>query len=503
MSRRPQGGNKKFNNNRQNRRPNNDNFRNGKSFDRKPRIEMNSAGLKDGTPESIDESQAGIRLFRNTLSGFTGCLKQRYSDFIVHEIDMEGEIVRLTKLPKNPKKKATSAFSTMFQLAFSGIGPFLYPTTDLHVLKTKVELDIMKEKLCSLVRDKKSEEKERLRLSRVDGLTALLSPHVSETELLEFLAFYKNMNKDGFILYQSDKKIRTIIHEGLRSVASGILVSDSVDNGGIRFRPSTNPNQSRKRKHVDEKDVKGKYVEFVLYKANCEMGVATKVITQKLRKTSKNFEYAGTKDKRAITTQRCQLYQATEMQLRGLNRGDTAEANATSRIVVGNVRYRDEPIKLGSLNGNQFSVVIRQVQTNGNIDMSTNDIIELAVSHLKSDGFINYFGLQRFGTSSVPTHHVGRELLQENWSAAVDLILNPRKGDPSLVASARTHFQETRNVEKALHEFPSFLIAECAVLNGLQEFGNKDFRGALNRIPRKLRMVRLQKVTKKYCVYFL
>ena len=175
-----------------------------------------------------------------------------------------------------------------------------------------------------------------------------------------------------------------------------------------------------------------------------------------------------------------------------------------SATTFGNVRYRDEPIKLGSLNGNQFSVVIRQVQTNGNIDMSTNDIIELAVSHLKSDGFINYFGLQRFGTSSVPTHHVGRELLQENWSAAVDLILNPRKGDPSLVASARTHFQETRNVEKALHEFPSFLIAECAVLNGLQEFGNKDFRGALNRIPRKLRMVRLQKVTKKiFCLFFI
>lgn len=27
---------------------------------------------------------------------------------------------------------------------------------------------------------------------------------------------------------------------------------------------------------------------------------------------------------------------------------------------------------------------------------------------LKQKGFLNYFGMQRFGTSIIPTHHIGR-----------------------------------------------------------------------------------------------
>ena len=34
--------------------------------------------------------------------------------------------------------------------------------------------------------------------------------------------------------------------------------------------------------------------------------------------------------------------------------------------------------------------------------------IDRSLESLRDYGFINYFGLQRFGTTSVPTHHVGR-----------------------------------------------------------------------------------------------
>lgn len=46
---------------------------------------------------------------------------------------------------------------------------------------------------------------------------------------------------------------------------------------------------------------------------------------------------------------------------------------------------------------------------------------------LKSKGFVNYFGMQRFGTQSVPTHAVGLAMLSGDLAAAVDLILMPRK----------------------------------------------------------------------------
>ena len=46
----------------------------------------------------------------------------------------------------------------------------------------------------------------------------------------------------------------------------------------------------------------------------------------------------------------------------------------------------------------------------------TEEQIEEAMSNLKEKGFINYYGLQRFGSSSsVPTPEVGRALLLGQW----------------------------------------------------------------------------------------
>lgn len=36
---------------------------------------------------------------------------------------------------------------------------------------------------------------------------------------------------------------------------------------------------------------------------------------------------------------------------------------------------------------------------------------------------------QRFGSGSVPTHHVGAALLKGEWKDAVDMILDPRETD--------------------------------------------------------------------------
>ena len=40
------------------------------------------------------------------------------------------------------------------------------------------------------------------------------------------------------------------------------------------------------------------------------------------------------------------------------------------------------------------------------------DVISVAMASLRDTGFINYYGMQRFGTSTIPTHHVGRYALK-------------------------------------------------------------------------------------------
>lgn len=45
---------------------------------------------------------------------------------------------------------------------------------------------------------------------------------------------------------------------------------------------------------------------------------------------------------------------------------------------------------------------------------------------LGNAGFINYYGTQRFGTSSVPTHAVGVALLTEHFDTAIELVMMVR-----------------------------------------------------------------------------
>jgi tRNA pseudouridine13 synthase len=74
-------------------------------------------------------------------------------------------------------------------------------------------------------------------------------------------------------------------------------------------------------------------------------------------------------------------------------------------IRLGNFSYVDKPLKLGDLSGNRFTITIRNIS-------GSDAVVASAMASLQQYGFINYFGVQRFGTSSVPTHSIGKALLQ-------------------------------------------------------------------------------------------
>ncbi len=80
----------------------------------------------------------------------------------------------------------------------------------------------------------------------------------------------------------------------------------------------------------------------------------------------------------------------------------------------------DNGLKLGDLKGNRFTIVLRQVEGD---DL----MIEKSINSLKDFGFINYYGLQRFGTTEIATHEIGLNLLKNNFKEAINLILKPRK----------------------------------------------------------------------------
>lgn len=76
---------------------------------------------------------------------------------------------------------------------------------------------------------------------------------------------------------------------------------------------------------------------------------------------------------------------------------------------VGNFEYVQNPLHLGSLSGNMFDLILRNVRG------SPSDV-ERAAESLKKSGFINYFGLQRFGHVASPTHMWGCHTQEVNLS---------------------------------------------------------------------------------------
>lgn len=85
-------------------------------------------------------------------------------------------------------------------------------------------------------------------------------------------------------------------------------------------------------------------------------------------------------------------------------------------------RFVPNGLTLGDLGGNHFTIVLRNVKD------ATETDLEESLSSLKNNGFLNYFGMQRFGTSTVLTHTVGCAIMKKDFELASDLILDPREG---------------------------------------------------------------------------
>ena len=111
----------------------------------------------------------------------------------------------------------------------------------------------------------------------------------------------------------------------------------------------------------------------------------------------------------------------------------------------------EKPLALGALYGNRFDVILRSVRraspsgnapptptptpTSGDRDAEgVRAELEAQLAAIRSRGFVNYFGMQRFGTGGTPTHVVGEALLKGAWQDAIHMIIKVRG------AHARTHF---------------------------------------------------------------
>jgi tRNA pseudouridine13 synthase len=194
-----------------------------------------------------------------------------------------------------------------------------------------------------------------------------------------------------------------------------------------------------------------KYLKFVMEKVNLDSSQALFTMARLLHISNNSLSVAGTKDKRAVTSQWVTAYQVHPQRILDL----TKSMNHSCKF--GNFEYCHTNLGLGDLSANSFEITLRGVTC------PERQIIQ-AVNHTRQHGFINYFGLQRFGTGVVPTHHIGEELLCGQWKSAVEHILTPTDDTRSDVKDALLDFLKTGNALDALKSLPRKFNMQRSIL---------------------------------------
>lgn len=322
------------------------------------------------------------------------------------------------------------------------------------------------------------------------------------------------------------KDARAALHDIVRRLFNSKLETQTLtgdDDGKIRiqaatFNTRTDGRKVQKRRgnrggknhaNLTEKfeNLGGEYCHFLLYKENRDTMQAVNLVGRLLRigKPGKaGLGFAGTKDRRAVTVQRCSAFRVHAHRLAALNEGGEFGLHIGTR--VGNFEYKNYGLELGDLNGNEFCITLRECVTIDRGIDGLEEVVKTAVERVKEHGFINYFGLQRFGSFSVGTWEVGVQLLLGSWRTAVEKILDY---DPATLSSpantintedrARAEacklFLESYDLEKAAEVAPRKYLAESTILRTLSERGSKsdgkggglDYLAAIQAVPRHLR----------------
>jgi tRNA pseudouridine13 synthase len=223
-------------------------------------------------------------------------------------------------------------------------------------------------------------------------------------------------------------------------------------------------------------DPQGAFVVLRVEARDWEQHELVRALTGALGLPPGRVSWAGTKDRRAISTQLLS-YRGAPVEL-------PAEPFRGVRVLE---QYRaDRGLVLGHHFGNSFDLTVRETGLPS---------AELAArgaavrEELRAAGrFPNWFGLQRFGEVRPITHEVGRELLRGDPGAAVAVYLERVAGPESAEGRwARGEYAAHHDPLRALREFPPAYRFERILLDHLAR--GQDAARALRGLSRELRQL--------------
>ncbi|ROW14302.1 hypothetical protein VPNG_03989 [Cytospora leucostoma] len=418
--------------------------------------------------------------------GWHGDVRKRYTDFLVNEIQKDGKVLHLTDYTIASKPTDQDLYIPGAQQQSSAP----VPTGDAPSAQLSEE-DVSA--LQTLLDEPTAQALKALYERVVASGTNRVDPKANSIKLPP-----------------KERDQRGKVHQEIRRIFKSKIDTQTGDGGIIIAIPSNrftkHPRAGGQRQRSDQpsfKQLGGDYIHFTLYKENKDTMDAINQICRFLKVKANNFGFAGTKDRRAATVQRVSAFRIKHQTLDFLN-------SQLSFLKTGDYKYSQYPIQLGDHGGNEFKITVKNVHLSRGQECSLKRRVQMvkqavgcAVSEIAEHGFINYFGLQRFGTFFVGTHELGKLMLMEDYEGVVDAILHvdsefmsqvmagtveetPANRDELNRVRAISWWRTAKNAKAALQHLPRRFGSETNVISQLAR-NPRDFQGAIVTIPRGMR----------------
>lgn len=215
----------------------------------------------------------------------------------------------------------------------------------------------------------------------------------------------------------------------------------------------------------------GRFTLAEVTSTNWETHTLVQALADSLHIHPKRIAFAGTKDRRAVSTQL--------MSFDGVA-VDFLSSILINDVVVKPLYHSIAPLHLGQLQGNKFEIVIR------NCPPDVKDIQSIVAPLRVIGGFPNFFGIQRFGGVRSITHVVGKYLTQGDFENAVmTYVANPLPLENPEAFQLRKELAATHDFVAALQKYPRSLNFERMILERLAQ-DPKDFIKAIQALPKNL-----------------
>ena len=296
-----------------------------------------------------------------------------------------------------------------------------------------------------------------------------------------------NGSTEQIICGAMSKEQRTQVHVFFKKHFGGKLVTDTTADGFLRIsRRGQNytpaPEAGVKRRRYDPRNDRTvdtfPYVQAWLVKTGVDTMEVMHELARILKINVKDISFAGTKDRRAVTVQRIAFRNLAVSKLRGVK---------SDKFRLCGIRPATSQLNLGDLTGNRFTLIIRNIEPE-----VTQERVSALVEAFARDGFVNYYGLQRFGTQAIGTHEIGLKMIMGDLLGAADLLLAPNlQCDNPVVLKAKRKWlaqHDERSAEELASLLPRAQNSERQLCNALGK-NAKDLQGAWMAVKREARMM--------------